>query len=69
MPEQTRQEHLAPLARRDPQAAAGLARRASAAQRDGWAVSEEEIDEGIFAVSAALRHGTGIMAALTMPSP
>jgi DNA-binding IclR family transcriptional regulator len=69
MPEQTRQEHLAGLAHRDPQAAATLARRVAAAQRDGWAESEEEIDEGIFAVSAAVRDSTGIVAALTVPSP
>jgi DNA-binding IclR family transcriptional regulator len=69
MSEQTRQEYLAPLARWDPPAAAGLARPVAATQRDGWAVSEEEIDEGIFGVSAAVRDSTGIVAALTMPSP
>jgi DNA-binding IclR family transcriptional regulator len=69
MPEETRQQHLALLADQDPQAADRLARRVAAAQRDGWAVSEEEIDEGIFAVSAAVRDSTGIVAALTVPSP
>jgi len=69
MPEEARQQQLAPLARQDPQAAAELAMRVAAAQRDGWAVSEEEIDRGVFAVSAAVRDSAGIVAALTVPSP
>lgn len=69
MSDEALREYLAPLARQDPQAAAQLTERVIAARRDGWAVSEEEIDTGVFAVSAAVRDSTGILAALTVPSP
>jgi DNA-binding IclR family transcriptional regulator len=35
----------------------------------GWEVSEEEIDKGVWAASAAISDSTGIVAALTVPSP
>lgn len=64
-----RQACLAPLARRDPQAAARLEEQAAVAGQRGWEVSEEEIDTGIWAASAAVTDSTGIVAALTVPSP
>jgi DNA-binding IclR family transcriptional regulator len=60
---------LAPLARRDPQAAARLEEQVTIAGQRGWEVSEEEIDEGVWAASAAIRDSTGVVAALTVPSP
>ena len=41
---------------------------AEAAER-GWAVSEEEIDRGVWAASAAVTDGRSTVAALTVPSP
>jgi DNA-binding IclR family transcriptional regulator len=64
-----RRDCLAPLARRDPQAAARLEQQVTIAGQRGWEVSEEEIDEGVWAASAAVRDSTGILAALTVPSP
>jgi DNA-binding IclR family transcriptional regulator len=66
---QVRGELLAPLAKRDPEAAErmdGLVRRTAEV---GWAVSEEEIDRGVWAASAVVTDGRGTLAALTVPSP
>lgn len=60
---------LAPLAFRDPQAAARLEEQAMIAGQRGWEVSEEEIDSGVWAASAAITDSTGTVAALTVPSP
>jgi DNA-binding IclR family transcriptional regulator len=60
---------LAPLARRDPGAAARLEEQAIIAGQRGWEVSEEEIDRGVWAASAAVTDSAGIAAALTVPSP
>ena len=35
----------------------------------GWATSEEEIDRGVWAASAAVTDGQRTIAALTVPSP
>ena len=35
----------------------------------GWATSEEEIDRGVWAASAAVTDGQRTVAALTVPSP
>ena len=64
-----RREYIAPLAARDPQAAARLEQQAVVAAERGWAVSEEEIDNGVWAAAAAVRDRTGIVAALSVPSP
>lgn len=69
LPPEARQEYLAPLAARDPAAAARLEERVVLAGERGWAVSEEEIDTGVWAAAAAVRDRTGIVAALTVPSP
>jgi DNA-binding IclR family transcriptional regulator len=64
-----RREYIATLAARDPQAAALVEQQAVVAAERGWAVSEEEIDKGVWAAAAAVRDRTGIMAALSVPSP
>lgn len=69
MTAQARQDYLAPLAGRDPGAAARLDEQAVLAGERGWAVSEQEIDIGVWAAAAAVRDRTGIVAALSVPSP
>jgi DNA-binding IclR family transcriptional regulator len=64
-----RKEYLAPYRERDPQGAANLEERVQAAAQRGWAISEEEIDRGVWAVSAPVLQGKRIVAALTVPSP
>jgi DNA-binding IclR family transcriptional regulator len=69
MSAEARREYLAPLARRDPGAAARLEEQAATAGRRGWAVSAEEIDRGVWAAAASVRDSTAIAAALSVPSP
>jgi DNA-binding IclR family transcriptional regulator len=69
MPTQTRREYLAPLAARDPEAAARLEEDVLIAGERGWAVSEEEIDKGVWAAAAAVQDRSGTVAALSVPSP
>jgi DNA-binding IclR family transcriptional regulator len=69
MPAEARREYLAPLAAQDPAAAARLEEQVLLAGERGWAVSAEEIDAGVWAAAAAVRDRTGIVAALTVPSP
>jgi DNA-binding IclR family transcriptional regulator len=57
------------MARRDPGAAARLTEEIALVERRGWACSEEEIDKGVWAAAAGLRDSTGIVAALSVPSP
>lgn len=64
-----RGELLAPLADRDPEAAKRLEGLIQQAAERGWAVSEEEIDRGVWAASAAVTDGRATVAALTVPSP
>ena len=52
---EVRAQYLAPLAERDPGAAATLEERVAIAEREGYAVSEEEIEGGVW---AALAPGT-----------
>ena len=66
---QTRRDYLSPLAETDPAAAAQLEHAAAEAAERGWAVSEEEIDRGVWAASAAVTDGRCVVAALTVPSP
>jgi DNA-binding IclR family transcriptional regulator len=66
---QLRQEYLAPLAKTDPEAAARLERSVAEAAERGWAVSQQEIDRGVWAASAAVTDGRSTVAALTVPSP
>ncbi len=69
MTAEARRDYLAPLAARDRKAAARLDAQAVLAAEQGWAVSEEEIDIGVWAAAAAVRDRTGIVAALSVPSP
>lgn len=65
-----RQAQLAALAERDPERAAWLENEVAIAGERGWAISEQEIDRGIWAASGAVRNGGGaIVASLTIPSP
>ena len=66
---QARKELLAPLAERDPDAAAQLETRVARAAQQGFATSEEEIYQGVWAASAAVVQGKRTLAALTVPSP
>jgi DNA-binding IclR family transcriptional regulator len=66
---ETRREYLAQLAERDPQAAAQLEQKIVLAGQRGWAVSEEEIDQGVWAASAPVMQGKRMVAVLTVPSP
>jgi DNA-binding IclR family transcriptional regulator len=69
LPPEIRTQYLAPLAERDPDAAATLEERVAIAERDGYAVSEEEIEGGVWAVSAPVLQGKRMTAVLTVPSP
>jgi len=66
---QLRQEYLAPLATMNPAAAARVEQSVAEAAERGWAVSEEEIDRGVWAASAAVTDGRATLAALPVPSP
>jgi len=66
---QARKDLLAPLAERDPEAAALLEARVVRAGQQGYATSEEEIHQGVWAASAAVVQGKRTLAALTVPSP
>ena len=69
LPERHRREYLAPLAESDPAEAARLAEVLAKVAVRGWATSEEEIDRGVWAASAAVTDGRATVAALTVPSP
>src|SRR6185312_16457131 len=69
LPERLRREYLAPLAQSDPLAAAGAEESLDKVAARGWATSEEEIDRGVWAASAAVTDGRYTVAALTVPSP
>jgi DNA-binding IclR family transcriptional regulator len=66
---EVRSQYLAPLAERDPDAAATLEERVAIAEREGYAVSEEEIEGGVWAASAPVLQGKRMTAVLTVPSP
>ncbi|HTX27522.1 MAG TPA: IclR family transcriptional regulator [Streptosporangiaceae bacterium] len=66
---EVRAQYLAPLAARDPQAAASLEEQVTTAGRQGYAVSEEEIEGGVWAASAPVLQGKRLAAVLTVPSP
>jgi DNA-binding IclR family transcriptional regulator len=69
LPPELRREYLAPLAERDPEAAARLEARVAKTVREGYAVSEEEFEKGVWAVSAPVLQGKRMIAVLTVPSP
>lgn len=67
--ERVRRELLAPLSQSDPAAASRLDQEIARVAARGWATSEEEIDRGVWAASAAVTNGRSTIAALTVPSP
>lgn len=69
LPPQARRDYLAPLALEDPVQAARLESVIGQVAVRGWATSEEEIDRGVWAASAAVTDGRATVAALTVPSP
>ena len=69
LPPELRREYLAHLAERDPEAAARLEARIAQAARQGFAVSEEELEAGVWAVSAPILQGKRMIAVITVPSP
>jgi DNA-binding IclR family transcriptional regulator len=66
---QVRHEYLASLARLDPESAQRLEKDVAVTAERGWAITEQEIDRGVWAASAAVTDGRSIVAALTVPSP
>jgi len=69
LPLETRRDYLTSYAARDPSGAAELEEKVVLAAQRGWAVSEEEIDRGVWAASAPVLQGRRVIAALTIPSP
>jgi DNA-binding IclR family transcriptional regulator len=69
LPPHVRKEYLAPLAERNPEAAARLEEKVQLAGQQCFATSEEEIDKGIWAASAQVMQGKRMVAVLTVPSP
>ena len=66
---EVRREYLTPLAERDPEAAARFEEKAVRDARRGYAVSEEELEKGVWAVSAPVLQGKRMIAVITVPSP
>lgn len=66
--EQARHEHLVLLAQTDPEAAARMKEAVARAAACGWATSEDEVQSGVWAASAAVTNGGSTVAALTVPS-
>ena len=64
-----RREYLAPLAERDPEAAALLEKKIVLAGQQGYATSEEEIHKGVWAAAAQVMHGKRMVGVLTVPYP
>lgn len=66
---EVRREYLASFAARDPRGAAELEESVVLTAQRGWAVSQEEVDRGVWAASAPVVQGKRTVAALTIPSP
>jgi DNA-binding IclR family transcriptional regulator len=64
-----RREYLAPVAERDPEAAALLEKKIVLAGQQGYATSEEEIHKGVWAAATQVMHGKRMVAVLTVPYP
>lgn len=65
-----RRSLLDAFAARDPEAARRLEDDVETARRRGWAVSQEEMDPGIWAASAAVHDGEGrVPAVVSVPAP
>ena len=68
LPERQLREVLARLAQSNPAEAVALEEAIAKVAARGWATSEEEIDRGVWAASAAVTDGRATVAALTVPS-
>jgi DNA-binding IclR family transcriptional regulator len=66
---QVRRDYLAQFAKANPEGMNRLEAAVRLAAERGWAVSEQEIDRGVWAASAAVTDGQAVIAALTVPSP
>jgi DNA-binding IclR family transcriptional regulator len=66
---QVRHDYLGQFTATDPDSVPRMEEAAQVAAERGWAVSEEEIDRGVWAASAAVTDGRSVVAALTVPSP
>ena len=66
---QVRRDYLGQFAKADPEGMGRLEAAVRLAAERGWAVSEQEIDRGVWAASAAVTDGHSVVAALTVPSP
>jgi DNA-binding IclR family transcriptional regulator len=69
LPPELRREYLAPLAERDPAALERFEAQAVKDARRGYAISEEELEKGVWAVSAPVLQGKRMIAVITVPSP
>jgi DNA-binding IclR family transcriptional regulator len=66
---QVRRDYLAQYAKANPEGMDRLEAAVRLVAERGWAVSEQEIDRGVWAASAAVTDGGTVVAALTVPSP
>jgi DNA-binding IclR family transcriptional regulator len=66
---EARRDHLQQFAAADPEGMRRLEASVALAARRGWAVSEQEIDRGVWAASGAVSDDRSVIAALTVPSP
>lgn len=70
LPPARRRAVLDAVAARDPGAGRRLEDEVETARRQGWAVSQEEMDRGIWAASAALHGRDGLIpAVISVPAP
>jgi DNA-binding IclR family transcriptional regulator len=60
---------IAELSHGDEARAAALAEAVKEAGQRGWAMGDQEIDEGIWVAAAAVRSDAGTLACLSVPSP
>jgi DNA-binding IclR family transcriptional regulator len=64
-----RKDYLTSLAERSPEAAALLEKKVLIAGQQGYATSDEEISEGVFAAAAQVMQGKRMAAVITVPAP
>lgn len=69
LPQDEIDARLEHLAKTEPERAKSLAGELPVIAERGWASSEEEIDEGMWAVSCAVRRSDQTVAGLTIPIP
>jgi DNA-binding IclR family transcriptional regulator len=69
LPTPVRNRVLQSVSGHDPTRARALNDAVTQAGQRGWATSEQEIENGIWAVAAAVRNASGTIASLCIPSP